>query len=276
MLACLLVIEMPAINISHLKLQTARLLDHFGEPEVFTRELRELLDAYTNRSRRPAETAKRLSLPTYYTPQPVLRQIERELEPLADARPLEAITLTETLWQVRSLESRLLAAHLLGSIPPAYAISVLSRLPEWLRFSTDREIRQALLAEALVRVRHENPAAFLLLLEDWLKSPNQRLQAWSLEALVPLLEDERFENLPAVFRILRPAVESISPSTQLELQACLAALERVSLTETTAFLRDLLTGPSSPALSRFLRRMLPAFSPQLQATLRELLRQKGT
>ena len=125
-------------------------------------------------------------------------------------------------------------------------------------------------------MRRENPAAFLLLLEEWLKSTNQRLQAWSLEALVPLLEEKGFEDLPTVLRILRPAVESISPSTQIEFQDCLAALESVSLTETIAFLRENLAGPSAPTLARFLRRMLPAFSPELQSSLRELLRQKGT
>ena len=266
---------MPAINLAHLKTQAARLADAFGTPDIFERELHEMLDFYTNRTRRTDQAAKRYSLPIYYTPMPVLRQIELELEPLADARPLEALTLTEVLWQARSLESRLLAAYLLGTIPPANALTLLSHLPDWLRFTTDREIRRALLTDALARVRHENPVALLLLLEAWLKSPNQRLQAWSLEALVPLVEDKHFENLPTVFRLLRPAIEAVSPSTQLELQACLAALERVSLTETTAFLRDLLEASSSPVLLSMLRRMLPAFSPKLQSTLREWLRKKG-
>ena len=266
---------MPAINLAHLKTQAARLADSFGTPEGFVRELNEMLDFYTNRTRRTEQAAKRYSLPIYYTPQPVLRQIERELEPLADTRPLEALTLADALWQARSLESRILAAYLLGSIPPSSALPLLNHLPEWLRFTTAREIRRALLTDALARVRRENPVTLLLLLEDWLKSPNQHLQAWGLEALVPLLEDEHFENLPTVFRIIRPTIDAVSSSTQLELQACLAALEHVSLTETTAFLRDLLDASPSPVLLSMLRRMLPAFSPKLQSILREGLRKKG-
>ena len=263
---------MPAIDLARLKTQAARLSEKFGEPEAFLHGLRELLDLYTNRTVRSAQIAQRLSLPTYRTPRPVLRQIESELEPLADAHPLEAVTLTDALWKARFLEARLLAAHLIGSIPPPQAMSVLTSLPELLRFSTDKEIRHALLTKALARIRRENPEGLLFLLEDWLKLPNRRLQAWGLQALIPLLNDPHFEDLPVVFRIIRPAVETASPSTQLELRDCLAALEHISVTETVYFLREIVVNKPNPMLLRTLQRILPAFSPELQAGLREVLR----
>jgi hypothetical protein len=170
----------------------------------------------------------------------------------------------------------LLAAYLLGSIPPAQAIPALTHLPDWLAQSTDKEIRTALLTDAFDRLRRENPEALFILLEDWLKSPRNSLQVWGLRALIPMLTDPQFENLPAVFRILKPAVRSAGPVTQLELQACLATLEQVSLTETLAFLREIIGDNPAPLMLRTFRRILAGLSPELQAGLREMLREGGT
>ena len=60
----------------------------------------------------------------------------------------------------------------------------------------------------------------------------------------------------------------------MDLQTCLRYLEGVSLTETIVYLRSLLVDNPSPLLLRTMRRMLPAFSPHLQAAIREVLRDK--
>jgi hypothetical protein len=265
---------MPAINLARLKTQAARLSEKFSEPEAFVRGLNEFLDFYTNRTIRATQIARRLSLPTYHTPPPVLRQVQAELAPLAGTHPIEAIALTNALWKAGSLESRLLAAYLLGSIPLTQAIPTLTRLPDWLAHSTDKEIRTALLTDAFARLRRENPETLFILLEEWLKSPRNSLQVWGLRALIPMLTDPHFENLPAVFRILKPAVRSAGPVTQLELQACFATLEQVSLTETLAFLRDIISDNPAPLMLRTFRRILAGLSPELQAELREMLREQ--
>jgi len=271
-----LAFPMPAIDLSRLKTQTALLSEHFGDPDAFVRVLDELLDFYTNRTIRTAQITQRFALPTYHTPKAVLRQIGLELATQAESHPSEAIALTDALWKKQSLEAHLLAARLLGLIPPALAMPGLTRLPSWLSQSTDDLVRKALLTEALERLRHENPEALFLLLEDWLKSPRAALQVWGLRALIPLLNQPAFENLPAVFRILRPTLERAGPSTQLELQECLDALARVSVTETVFFLGELLHGSKPhPLMLRTLRRMLPALSPALQSGLREALRDLG-
>jgi hypothetical protein len=267
--------QMPAIDLARLKTQAARLSDQYAKPEAFVRNLNELLDYYTNRTIRSSQVARRLSLPTYRTPKPVLRQIERELEPLAEDHAVEAIALVNAMWKSGSLESRLLAAGLLGMLPPAQAMPALTRLPERLRESSDEAVRKALLTESLARLRRDNPEALFALLEDWLKSPRSVLQVWGLQALIPLLNQPEFENLPAVFRIVRPALELAGPATQLEMQACLTALARVSLTETLFFLREVLGGKPPAMLLRTLRRMLPALSEDLAAGLREMLRESG-
>ncbi len=265
---------MPSIDLARLKIQAARLAEKFGEPEIFLHDLNEMLGSYTNRTIRLTQVIQRLSLPSYHTPRPVLRQIESELAVLAEKQPVEAITLSRALWEAHSLESRLLAAYLLGTIPPIQAISALTRLPDWLDQSTDKDIRAALLTNALARLRREKPEAFFTILEGWLESPLPTEQVWGLQALIPLLQGPQFENLPAVFRILRPAILAAGPATQLDFQACLAALERVSLTETVAFLREIIRENPRPLMIRFFRRLLPGLSQGLQQALREILREQ--
>jgi hypothetical protein len=266
---------MPAINLARLKIQAARLAEKFSQPDAFVRELDDLLDYYTNRTIRSTQIIQRLSIPTYRTPRPVLRQIESERAALAEDHPIEAVALTKALWEAGTLEARLLAANLLGNTPSAPAIPALTRLPEWLNQSTDKEIREALLTDALARVRRENPDVFFILVEGWLASPRSSLQVWGLRALIPLLQDSRFENLPAVFRILRPALSAAGPSTQLDLQVCLAALERFSLTETTSYLREVMRDNPKATMLRTFRRILPGLSPELQASLREIFREQA-
>ncbi len=265
---------MPAINLARLKTQASRLSEKFEQPEAFLRDLNEMLDYYTNRTIRSTQTARRFSLPTYRTPPPVLRQIQGELEPLAEIHPLEAVALTNALWKAGSLESRLLAASLLGSIPLAQSTPTLIRLPDWLSQSTDKQILSALLTDAFTRLRKENPEALFLLLEEWLKSSRSSLRVWGLRALIPLLTDPQFENLPVIFRLLKPAIQSAGPTTQLELQTCLATLERVSPVETLSYLREITSDHPSALMLRTLRRILVGLSPDLQSGLRELLREK--
>jgi len=267
---------MPAIQLARLKIQAARLSEKFHQPDAFVRELNELFDFYTNRTIRSRQIAQRLSLPTFRTPLPVMRQVQAELGPLAEPFPAEAIALTRALWDAGSLESRLLAAYLLGIIPPAQSFPTLAHLPDWLAASTDREVRTALLTDALARLRRENPDAFFILLEDWLKSPQKTLQGWGLRALIPILTDPHFENLPAVFHILKPAILSAGPITQLELQDCLASMERVSPTETLAYLREIVSADPPLLMLRTLRRMLPRLPADLQPGLREMLRERDT
>lgn len=266
---------MPAIDLARLKTQAVRLAEKFAEPETFLRELNEMLDFYTNRTIRQAQVVQRLSAPTYHTPRPVLRQIERELAPLAESQSNQALNLIKVLWEADSLESRLLAAFLLGNVPSDQAIPTLRLLPAWLNQSIDKEIRNALLTTALTRLRSEKPDTFFLVLEGWLGSPKPELQVWGLQALIPLLRDPHFENLPAVFRILRPAIQRASPATQLNLLSCLAALERVSLTETVAYLREVIHANPAPMTLRIIRRILPGLSPELGAALRESLREQN-
>ena len=146
---------MPAIDLARLKKQTAQLADKFGEPPAFLREVREILDFYVNHSLRSLSVAPSSVLPTYRTPAVVLRQIETELGSIAEKQPVQALELADALWDEGWLETKLLAAFLLGRIPPQEE-RLLARLTAWTQTVRDPEVRAALLTTSLSRLRKRN------------------------------------------------------------------------------------------------------------------------
>lgn len=266
---------MPAIDLARLKKQTALLADVFDQPAVFLRELREVLEFYVNRTLRSQSVAPSSVLPTYRTPVVVLRHIETELGSVAEKQPIRALELADTLWDEGWLETKLLAAFLLGRIPPQEE-RLLARLTAWTQAVRDPEVRAALLTTSLTRLRRETPDLFLVLVKEWLHPARQRMWSNGIQALVPLISSPDFDNLPPIFEIVEPILK-VSPATlQYDLQELIIVLFEASPDETTYYLQEILKGTKSPLPAIALRRMAPELPQELQSSLREMLRQTKT
>ncbi|HLA06227.1 MAG TPA: DNA alkylation repair protein [Anaerolineales bacterium] len=264
---------MPAIDLARLKKQTAQLADLFDQPAAFLREHREILDYYVNRSLRSQGVAPSSVLPTYRTPQVVLRHIETELSAMAEKQPIQALVLADALWDEGYLETRLLAAFLLGRIPPQEE-RLLARLTAWTQAVRDPNVRAALLTTSLTRLRKETPELFLILVKEWLHPARQRMWSNGLQALVPLVLSPDFDNLPPIFEITEPIVRAAPAALQFDLQELIVTLYRTSPDETIHFIEQILKDTKSPLLSVTLRRMSPDLPHDLREELRGLLRKK--
>jgi hypothetical protein len=262
---------MPAIDLARLKKQTARLADLFDQPVAFLREVREILEFYVNRSLRSQGVAPSSVLPTYRTPTVVLRQMETELGPIAEKRPIQALELADALWDAGWLETRLLAAILLGRIPPQEE-RLLARLTAWTQAVRDPSVRAALLTTSLTRLRKETPDLFLVLVKEWLHPARQRMWSNGVQALVPLISSPDFDNLPPIFEVVEPILRVSPPTLQFDLQELIIALFEASPDETTYFIQQILKETKSRLPAVALRRMSPELPPELQASLREMLR----
>jgi hypothetical protein len=262
---------MPAIDLARLKKQTARLADLFDQPAAFLREHREILDYYVNRTLRSQGVAPSSVLPTYRTPTVVMRQIENELGPLAERQPIQALELADALWDEGWLETRLLAAFLLGRIPPQEE-RLLARLTAWTQVVRDPSVRAALLTTSLTRLRQETPDLFLILVKEWLYPSRKRMWSNGIQALVPLISASNFDNLPPIFEIISPILKAPPASLQFDILELLVTLYNKSPDETLYFIQQVLKSTKSelPAIS--LRRMLPEMPSDFQANLREILR----
>ncbi len=262
---------MPAIDLARLKKQTAQLADLFDQPDSFLRAHREILDHYVNRTLRSLGVAPSSVLPTYRTPLVVMRQIETELGPLAEKHPIQALELADALWDEGWLETRLLAAFLLGRIPPQEE-RLLARLTAWTQAVRDPSVRAALLTTSLTRLRKETPDLFLILVKEWLYPTRKRMWSNGIQALVPLISSNDFDNLPPIFEIVRPILKASPAALQFDIEELLVTLYKKSPEETLYFLQQILEGTKSelPAIS--LRRMLPDLPVDLQIHVREILR----
>ena len=263
---------MPAIDLARLKKQTARLADMFDQPAVFLRELREVLEFYVNWTLRSQSVAPSSVLPTYRTPVVVMRQIEKELGPIAELQPVQALELADALWDEGWLETKLLAAFLLGRIPPQEE-RLLARLTAWTQAVRDPEVRAALLTTSLSRLRRETPDLFLVLVKEWLHPARQRMWSNGIQALVPLISSPDFDNLPPIFEIVEPIIKTSPAILQYDLQELITVLFETSPDETTYFLQQILKGTKSPLPAIALRRMSPELPMELQASVREMLRE---
>jgi DNA alkylation repair enzyme len=266
---------MPAIDLARLKKQTARLADIFDQPNAFLRELREVLEFYVNRTLRSQSVAPSSVLPTYRTPVVVLRQIETEIGAVAERQPIQALELADALWDEGWLETRLLAAFLLGRIPPQEE-RLLARLTAWTQAVRDPEVRAALLTTSLTRLRKETPDLFLILVKEWLHPARQRMWSNGIQALVPLISSPDFDNLPPIFEIVEPIIKASPGTLQFDLQELITVLYEASPEETIYFLQQILKESKSPLPAVALRRMSPELPPELQSNLREMLRKAKT
>src|SRR3989304_215281 len=104
---------MPAIQLARLKIQSAQLSEDFVRPDKFVRGLRDLLELYADRTRRSGQFGEPAPLlPAFKVPAPVLRQVLKDLAPMATGDPQGGLALCEALWAEPFLEFRLLAAYL--------------------------------------------------------------------------------------------------------------------------------------------------------------------
>lgn len=263
---------MPAIDLARLRKQANRLADFFFLPDEFMKHLREMLDFYVNHSLRTKENvAPGSNLKTYRTPPAVLTQIENELRAVAEANPEFALDLADTLWDEGALETRLLAAYLLGRIPPQEE-RLLPRLSAWTQQVRDPDVRSALLSTSLTRMRKETPEQFLNLVREYLHPARMRTWPNGIQALLPMIADTTNVNLPPIFDIVEPIIEEAPSNLQNDLAELIIALYRASANETIYMLKHVLADTQNPMTVITLRRAAVSFPPPLQLTLRDLLR----
>ncbi len=264
---------MPAIQPARLKHQAALLAEHFNDPPAYIRSLHYVLDFYSDRARRPGKTGKPGPLlKAYNVRPPVLRMLLRELIPLAEKDSPGGLALCDALWAEPYLECRLMAGMLLGQIPPQPPDAIIARLQSWITTDLEFFLIEALLSNGVERLHREQPQVLLKMIEGWLGSTKTFPQQLGLRALLPLIQAPAFENLPVFFRLIQPLCQVAPAALRPDLLDVLAALARRSPQETAYFLRQTLMFSDSPDTPWLIRQSLDQFPPELQASLRQAMR----
>ena len=260
---------MPAIQLSRLRIQTAQLADLVSQPDVFVRQLHVLLEFYSDRTHRPGRSAEPPPLiPAYFVPVPVLRQILLEVAPCLSIDQPSGLALCDRLWEQEYHECSLLAARMIGLLPLEPLEPLQLRLDKWIRQDFG-PIQKALLEEGMSRWRKEAPASFLQRIESWLKSSNQQDQVIGLRAMLPLLKDGSFDNLPLLFRLLKPIFQAAPAQIRPDLIDVMEALARHSPKETSYFLRQNMLAQDTAWVTR---QIITVFPHEIQINLRDTMK----
>ena len=264
---------MPAINPARLKNSCSEIGEYFSNPKQFVAELHNLLNFYANRVRRPGEAGTPPPLsPAYHAPPPVLRHLEREIAPRVKDAPQAALALADALWSEEWLETRLLAAAILGEIPLTTPDPILERAKKWGATCKESLLQKALFTQGLSQIREHYQEEFLKIVAGFMANSEKEAQRGGLLALPPLLEDENFQNLPVVYRMLGSLLMNEDAILQNEIVAVVRVLAERSEQETASFLLEKLKTATKPRITRIVRRSLPFFSEKYQDRLKEKLR----
>ncbi len=260
---------MPAVRWETLRREAQALAAHAHDPAAFDAAWGEVLERYADRTFRPGREAEVPRLPGYHLPPALLLGLWQGLRAHLNSRPALALPLAEALWARPDLESRLMAARLLGLASVQPPEPVLRRFWDWLAAAPTPDVAAALLEHGTVRLVEEASRPYLEAVGNMLAGEADA--ALGLRALIPLLEAPQFENLPRVLRFLAPLLSPPDPALRPELAAVLRVIARRWPEEALPFLRSLWRTHPDATLAWLLRRLLAVLPPETAQTLKALL-----
>jgi hypothetical protein len=100
-------------------------------------------------------------------------------------------------------------------------------------------------------------------------------QQIGLRALLPLISEGNFENIPAIFRLITPFTRELPAPLRPDLLDIIKALARRSPKETAYFLRQNLELPGSTDTAWIIRQSLRQFDSETRDSLHAALREKN-
>ena len=230
--------------------------------------LHDLLDIYANRVQRTGQTGEPTPLiQAYKVPKPVVRQVVMDLTPLVTEQADQALLLVDSLWVEPYWEFRVVAATLLGCIRYSSPDLIFERVQDWTKPILEERLLNLVLNEGLSTLRNAHPD----LLVDWinglLDGPEWYDQKKGLIALLPLLTDTGFSNLPALYRLLQPLVRKTPFQLKPDMLEVVHQLAARSPVETAYYLRQSLKAPNNPDTAWLVRQSLSSFPNDLRQGL---------
>lgn len=247
---------MPPIDPAVLRRRTAALPGKFPDAAAVATRVRRLLDEYADRTHRAsAVVVSSTAGAAYKAPAPVVRAITNALRAPLRTDPAAARRTVAAIWAGGSMEERRIAAELLGQVALADPAATLALIDTWAPQIESGDTADVLAEEGLGPLMLANPPLYLEHARRWVTSPLRWVRRFGLAALLPLVNDRQWDNVPAALTVLRPAMGEGDGEVR---RAAAAVLERL--------------GPKSPAeVSRFLREQAVRANANTQWIIRNAL-----
>jgi hypothetical protein len=265
---------MPAIELTRLRTKIELLSQSYNSPRRFVKELTEFYQSYSDLTFQPGNLDPTAIVhPAFRTPVLFNHLVEQAFVRLPPENPESTLETIDLLWQVQKLELRQLAAALMGSLPCSCCSQVLERIRKWSTVYEDRGLIAFLHQKGTETLRREQPGLWIDTLKEWSQTTDPYLQKLAIQGLIPLVDDQDFNNLPLIFDLLYPLLRSLDQNLIFQLESALKAIAKRSEVETVYFLKQVIRSADEPILPRFIRRNLSYFSPASQNSLKLCLRE---
>ena len=265
---------MPAINPSRLRQQTNQLSSDFEHPDRFIPALRDLLNLYADRTHRPGQIGKKISVtPSYKVNKTVLDQIIKALSEDIPANPDLAIAISERLWRDNYFESKLVAAMILRETARTLPSRVLKLVDDWVTPKTDEELKKILLTETIEPIRNRAPELFNDRIANWLNRKEKFEKEKGLKALLGAAKDKNFVDYPMVFHSIQPLLREEFADIADILTDILWELAKITPFETTYFLNQTLLVTENAGVHYLIRQVLPALPAEDRIHLKKTIQE---
>lgn len=265
--------NMTAVNLLQLKKQINALLWTFMDPEAFRRDLKKLIEQYSNLSYKPGKGAvSSIQSSELHVPPLVLRALELDLYQTVREHPQAALNNCDSLWKDPNNEMHIVAFKMLGNIPLDHQQGVFQRIEQWAKEPSEVYSEKTILLNATLTVRRNEPDKLLEKAKEWCQSQNLSYQSIGLKTLIILAEEPSYINLPGIFHTLEGILPETPAVLQSELFDLLLVLLQKSEIETVFFIRQKLEQEPSKPIIRTARKLLPYFPESSRQLIQTVLR----
>jgi len=264
---------MPTVQLARLHQEAAQLSTHFAKPNEYLHALENLLESYSVPVHRQGRVrGMRPVLFSYEVPPPVLKQLHLEMALQASQQPSEALALADALWTRRFIETRLLAARLLGVVPISDPVEITSRLEGWAEENREEVLAPELWVYGALYICAQFPDEVISFVARLLASKQIRKQVLGLGTLQTLLSNNRYDNLPLLFNQLNDISKDPAKKLRPHLADLLASLAQRTPKETVYFLQQRLAESPSEGTNWVARQVLKSLPDDGREQLRQALK----
>lgn len=261
---------MPAILLSRLNQQALLLAQSYSSPNKFAQELHNLLNYYASHTLKPGIYKRSpIRLTAYNVPFAILKQVQIALQPFTEKDIESVIALCDRLWEEDNLEFRILATLLLGSIPTENTEIIMQHVIDWAGHVGETQLYPYIFGQGLAYLRLHYTTLLTQKIEEWLTMNNIKWQLYGFQAMIPLISQTEFENIPLVYRWLSPFLENPSAGLQNEITNVIRVLARKSPHETSYYLHAYINNKKTASI---IRRSLDVFPKEVQFKMRNEMR----
>ena len=251
---------MPSVQLERLRPQINAIVTQYENSEMFTRSLISLLKSYSEDIDHSPSQIRAYSLtPRLNVPQVVLNQLEISLKHLARTFPSHTKSIIEKLWEQQYFELKAISLILLSNLDVQEKDFYFEKINKWVDAEIEEPIITVIFENAFANKDIFTSEQWLILVNKWLYSKNNRIQKIGIKAVAGLINSDAYHNLPAILRLIEPILSKPHVSINKDLTTLIHTLIKASQPETAAFLIHLSVMYPKPEVHALIRKCLPFF-----------------